>query len=102
PLMWDDGNYWFEQHMFMHFDPNRGDQSTTGNNTMQKKIWPLAWRAIRKANVALANIDMLEATEEQKNAIAGQSYFFRGFFHLELMQYYGGLPYIDQMLTADQ
>lgn len=102
PLMWDDGNYWFEQHMFMHFDPNRGNLATTGNTTMQKKIWPLAWLAIRKANVTLANLDMLEnATQEQRDALAGQAYYFRGFFHLELMQYYGGLPYIDTLLVAD-
>jgi hypothetical protein len=62
----------------------------------------MAWYGIRKANVGLANLNLLtNATQEEKNLIAGQLYFFRGFFHFMLMQYWGGLPYIDQVIPAD-
>lgn len=94
PLLWDDGNYWDQQWRVMTGSVN------TGNGTMDKRIWPLAWYAIRKANIALANLDLLNGTEEERNAIEGQAYFFRGFFHFELMTYYGGLPYIDTLLVA--
>lgn len=96
PLMWDDGNYWFDQSRFLTGSVN------TDNETMNKRIWPLSWYAIRKANIALANLEELNGTQEEKDLIAGQAYFFRGFFHLELMQYYGGLPYIDTLLVATQ
>lgn len=97
PLPWDDGNYWFGQDRFLT------GGVYTDNETMNKRIYPLAWYAIRKANLALANLDLMKnATQEERDLIAGQAYFFRGFFHLELMQYYGGLPYIDTLLVASQ
>jgi|AGTN01.1.fsa_nt_gi SusD family. len=101
PLMWDDGNYWDQQWRFLTGSVNTGIDSSNG--TMAKRIWPLAWYAIRKSNIALSNLHLLEvATEDERNIIEGQAYFFRGFFHLELMQYYGGLPYIDTLLVASQ
>ena len=76
------------------FDP-RGDR-------FKKGLWPGAWYAIRKANLGLQNIDMLvDATKEQRDFVEGQLYFFRGWFHFQLMQYFGGLPYIDKVLEDD-
>lgn len=67
------------------------------------RLWGLAWYAIRKANIGIENLDKLtEATEEEKNLISGQLYFFRGWFHFMIMQYWGGLPYIDTVLPSDQ
>jgi hypothetical protein len=75
------------------------------NQTRENKgnLWGLAWYGIRKANIGIANLDNLtDATSEEKNLIAGQLYFFRGWFHFMLMQYWGGLPYIDEVLPSDQ
>lgn len=70
---------------------------------MRKGIWPLAWYGIRKTNLGLANLDLMtEATDEERDLIEGQLLFFRGWFHFELMQYFGGLPYIDKLLPGDQ
>lgn len=64
-------------------------------------LWQGAWYAIRKANIGLANLEYLtDATQEQKNIIRGQLLFFRGFFHFQLMQYFGGLPYIEEVLAG--
>ena len=64
-------------------------------------IYPHAWYCIRKCNEGLANLDKLTtATKEEKNLIAGQLYFFRAWWHFELMQLLGGLPYVDQVLDA--
>lgn len=41
-------------------------------------------------------------TQEEKDMIAGQLYFFRAWWHFELMTYWGGLPYIDQAFDATQ
>ena len=47
------------------------------------------------------NLESLtDATQEQKNIIRGQLLFFRGFFHFQLMQYFGGLPYIEEVLAG--
>ena len=64
-------------------------------------MWQGCWYGIRKANLGLANLDRLtEATSEQKNIIRGQLLFFRGYFHFTLMQYFGGLPYIEEVLAG--
>jgi len=64
-------------------------------------LWGNAWYAISKANLGLANLDkMTSATTEEKNLIAGQLYFFRAWFHFMLMQYWGGLPYINTVLST--
>ncbi len=97
PLLWDDGNYWFDQSRFLTGSLN------TSNSTMGKRIWPLAWYAIRKANLGLSKLDMMtDATQEQKDFIKGECLFFRGFFHFELMRFYGGLPYIDKVLSPTE
>lgn len=83
------GSGWLDKG---NFNP-RGDRFSKG-------LWPGAWYAIRKANIGLANMDMLvDATQEQKDFIEGQLYFFRGFFYFQLMQYFGGLPYMEEAIT---
>lgn len=97
PLFWDDGDYWFDQSRFLTGSVN------TGVGTMSKRIWPLAWYAIRKANLGLSKLELMtDATQEERDLIKGQCLFFRGFFHLELMGFYGGLPYIDRMLSPTE
>lgn len=97
PLFWDDGDYWFDQSRFLTGSVN------TGVGTMSKRIWPLAWYAIRKANLGLSKLELMtDATQEERDLIKGQCLFFRGFFHLELMGFYGGLPYIDRMLSSTE
>ncbi|HJD75976.1 hypothetical protein GGR06_001114 [Bacteroides reticulotermitis] len=75
--------------------------NSDGNAKFKHSLWPHAWYCIRKANLGLANLDKLtEATQEEKNLIAGQLYFFRAWWHFEMMQYFGGLPYIDAVLSS--
>ena len=73
----------------------------TSTDKFSHSLWPHSWYCIRKANVGLANLDkMIAATEEERNMIAGQLYFFRAWWHFELMCYFGGLPYIDKAFDA--
>lgn len=65
-----------------------------------KGLWPNCWYIIHKANLGLANIDKLVGTQEEKDIIKGQLLFFRGWSHFELMSYWGGLPYIDTVLSS--
>lgn len=75
--------------------------TTNPNECHDKGLWPLAWYGIRKANLGLANLDMLSnATQNEKDVIRGQLLFFRGFFHFQLMSFWGGLPYIDTVLSS--
>ncbi|SFD67312.1 RagB/SusD family nutrient uptake outer membrane protein [Flavobacterium phragmitis] len=101
----DKGDFWGWQSEFDGWQAgwmNRRNVSTN-NDRFAKDMWTLGWAGIRKANIGLANIDkMTEYTEEEKKMIKGQLLFFRGWFHFQFMQYFGGLPYIDTVLPSDQ
>ena len=104
PLLWDDGDYWFDQSRFLTIPRSSYTiPFMIGNSTMRKRIWPLAWYAIRKANLGLSKLELLtDATQEEKDFIEGQCLFFRAYFHFELMSFYGGLPYIDRVLSPSE
>ena len=95
PFPFDGGDYWNQSGLL--YGPN----AKTDADPRTKRIWPLCWYGIRKANLTLSKLDLLvEATQEEKDLIKGQALFFRGFFYFELMRYWGGLPYIETVLSA--
>lgn len=69
--------------------------------TQRPGIWD-GWKAIRIANIVLANMDLMTgATETEKNLIKGQALFFRAYFHCEIMKYWGRIPYVDFVVTGN-
>ncbi|WP_345277134.1 RagB/SusD family nutrient uptake outer membrane protein [Litoribaculum gwangyangense] len=65
------------------------------------KVWNASMRGIRKANVVIANEDlMVGLTQQEKNVILGQAYFFRAFFHNEVMKFWGRFPHITEVFTG--
>lgn len=96
----DHGDYWAWNTAIFGSWFKTGGNPTSNNRGDKGNLWGLSWYGIRKANIGLANLDLLlEATPEEKKLIEGQLYFFRGWFHFMLMQYWGGLPYIDVALS---
>lgn len=101
----DQGDYWAWTSEGTGWFMQKGDDDYTYSQTRgdKKYLWGLSWYGIRKANIGLANLDKLtEATDEGKRLIAGQLYFFRGWFYFMLMQYWGGLPYISTVLSPEE
>jgi starch-binding outer membrane protein, SusD/RagB family len=102
----DLGNFWGWQAGRLSQPGTWLDKPTTNpksTNRFEHALWPHAWYSIRKVNLGLENLDKLtSATQEEKDVIAGQLYFFRAWWHFEMMQYFGGLPYIDIVLPADE
>lgn len=83
------------------YNSNSSSTATGDGSPKRHSLWPHAWYCISKANEGLANLDKLTtATAEEKNLIAGQLYFFRAWWHFELMTFFGGLPYVDHVLDA--
>ena len=105
----DQGNYWgWNECFYSYFKEKQGGMNTGTPERMISDVstkgylYGLCWFGIRKANIGIANLDKLvDATQEEKNLIAGQLYFFRAWNHFMLMQYWGGLPYIDVVLDAN-
>lgn len=79
----------------------KSSSNPTSTNKMDHSLWLHAWYCISKTNEGLANLNKLTAaTQEEKDLIEGQLYFFRAWWHFEMMAYFGGLPYIDRVLDA--
>jgi len=101
----DNGDFWGWQREFDGWGAGFMDNASanTNNDRMTKGLWPLAWYAIRKSNLGLENMDKLvNATDEERRLIKGQLLFFRAWSHFMLMQYFGGLPYVDKVLPSDE
>lgn len=81
----------------------KSDCKPTSTSAFDHRLYGHGWYCIAKANQGLENIDKyFTGTEEEKNFIKGQLYFFRGWWYFEMMEYLGGLPYIDKVITTDE
>ena len=91
----DLGNFkaWETTGNWLCYNPNNG-----GNpGYSYGRLWSDGWKAIRRCNMAIEHIDEMVGTKEEHDLILGQAYFFRGWFHFEMMEFFGGLPYIDKV-----
>ena len=61
-------------------------------NGDRQSLWKNSWYCIRKCNMGIENIKSLVGTDEERDLLLGQLYFFRAWWHFELMCYFGGLP----------
>lgn len=80
------------------------DWSPEGDR-FRKSVWGGSWYGIRVANMGLEALDagkMTDASQDERDMIAGQLYFLRAWFYFQLTQYWGGLPYIDYILPSDE
>lgn len=100
--LFDQGNYM----SWTHWKSSQfwGDLRFPNNNTTgakgKKGYWQSGWYGIRKANTALRNLEKLTSgTQEERDLIAGQAYFFRAYLHFEIMRSWGGVAYIDTVFS---
>ena len=94
-----DYRYWYsDPQSFLHSN----GLSSTSNDKFSHSL-EHAWYCIRKCNLGLENLEkMTDCTQEEKNIIKGQLLFFRAWWHEELMEFYGGMPYVDTVLDGSQ
>jgi len=94
------GDYWIWQTTSR--SPFNGTISGGATQTAKgtKGYWANGWYGIRNANIAISNVNKLIAgTQEERDLIAGQAYFFRGYLHFEILRSWGGIPYIDTVFS---
>lgn len=76
-----------------------------GSGTKQEVELPYTegYRAVRRCNLIIANIDKVEnLTVEERDSYLGETIFLRGFFYFEMLKRYGGIPYIDRVLSIEE
>ena len=98
----DEGRYWswMSDGGCMFYE----DANTGANKSLDRHgIWQSSWAGIRKANIILENADslMLDASQQERDAVLGQAYFFRGYFHHEIMKFWGRIPYFNEVLEGN-
>ena len=94
------GDYWIWQTTSR--SPFNGTITGGATQTVKgvKGYWAHGWYGIRNANIALRNIDkLITGTPEERDLVAGQAYFFRGYLHFEILRAWGGIPYIDTVFS---
>lgn len=82
-----------------------GNRPEGGTGNIDARARPRVWRAsmqgIRKANLTIASEDLMDGlTQEEKNVVLGQAYFFRAFFHNEIMKFWGRFPHIQEVYVG--
>ena len=72
------------------------------NGNVSKGVYDQGWSEdygyIRRCNLVLQKLEEMELSQSDKEPIAGQAYFFRGYIYFELIRKFGDVPYIDQPL----
>ena len=70
--------------------------------TSRRPISYSMFRIIRVTNKCIENIGMVQnAKQIDKDDLIGQAHFVRAFAHFTLCRIFGGMPYIDKALEAD-
>lgn len=96
---WDLGNFWNYKVGYFERSTNWSHDDVLLKGHMG--IWD-GWEAIRRANQVIANEHMMVGcTQTEKNLLLGQAYFFRAYFHMEIMKFWGRIPYVDKVLTGN-
>ena len=99
----DLGNFFAWQTNAQFWFSAKSDCNPTSNSSFDHRLVGHAWYCIAKCNKGIQDIDeYFTGTQEEKNMILGQLYFFRAWWHFEMMEYLGGLPYVDMVIPASE
>lgn len=100
----DIGNYYAWQGSGGFYFGNKAfGGNPRSNSPFDHGIYAHAWYCIAKVNKALNSFeDYFTGTKEEHDLILGQLYFFRAWWHFEMMKWLGGLPYVDQEFSASE
>lgn len=88
----------------LYVDPQAPLSSQSGNNPVPdyfygtNKFDTSAYGRIRNVNDVLRGITNSSLTEEQKNELLGQAYFFRAWCYYQLVKWFGGVPLVKDVL----
>ncbi|MEO6328809.1 MAG: RagB/SusD family nutrient uptake outer membrane protein [Ginsengibacter sp.] len=64
--------------------------------------WDNMYKAIHKANIALANLPAATIDNAKRDQLLGEVYFLRAYFYHQLLRYYGGVPLISKTYGLDE
>ena len=113
-IMWDGGMHGFDYVGMTNIasdDADKGSSPADGANTYGtldnltmtpgvgnlNTIWATYFRAIARANQALALIPQSAADQTTRNQLEGEVRFLRAYFYFKLVRFFGGVPLIENV-----
>jgi len=81
-----------------HDEGSRYEESDYG-------LYTHMWKAVRMANICLDRLEsgvLVEATDQQRDWLKGQAFYFRAFWHYEYVRIWGTIPYLDTIVGDGQ
>jgi hypothetical protein len=76
--------------------------NNTADGAFSHSLAKDAWNCIYKVNLGLAKLEkMVDATDEERDLVKGQLLFFRAWWHHQQIEWWGGIPYIDELLDPN-
>lgn len=87
-------------------NPNKELSSSVGSIVPdyfqnEQKHLSNVWGRIRGINDAIEGFNKCSLSEDQKNEMLGQCYFFRAWCYYQLVKWYGGVPIITEVQNTD-
>ena len=78
-----------------------GMKEGSDNGTAYTPIYIHCAKGIRIANRVIENIDkVVDITDQQRNQVLGQAYFYRAWFYFQLINRWGGMPILDKLFAG--
>ncbi|MCX6325165.1 MAG: RagB/SusD family nutrient uptake outer membrane protein [Bacteroidia bacterium] len=90
---------------YMYMLTNRGIYCGAESNMMSAGLYTSMWQNIRICNMCLEKLKsglLTDATDEQRDWLKGQAFFFRAYYNYEFVRSFGTMPYVDQVFTAEE
>ena len=111
-IMWEGGMHGFDYVGMTNIasdDADKGSSPADGANSFGtldnlnptpgvgnlNNVWATYFRAIARANQALALIPLSPAEQATRNQLEGEVRFLRAYFYFNLVRFFGGVPLID-------
>ncbi len=73
----------------------------TPSSASSNAMWSNMYQGILAANVVLQKLPDSEISQELKNRISGEANYLRGFYYYHLLRWFGDVPIITEMPTAE-
>jgi hypothetical protein len=74
-------------------------------NSAVKLLWNEYYAGLNRANIIIENIDNVEYNKQnedeiaRRNTVLGEAYYFRAYFHLNLVEYWDNIVLVDQVFS---
>lgn len=79
---------------------NRGEMTPDQLGSLD--LWSSYYSNIKNCNIFFDNLNQLQKLDENtRNLLVGEMTFFRAYYHMELVNRFGGIPIIDRTFALD-